>query len=411
MSSQEIVAIRRIYVLTPWSQVPGPEMQRRNGGLREHAMNRKFAALLLAGSLLVAATAVAAAAEPIRIGLNLEMTGGVAAYGQQGYEGIQVLQQMMKLEALGRPVEFVLVDNKSDRVESANAAQRLIQRDRVVAIIGPMISGSMLAAGPIAEQARVPIIGPSTTNPLTTQGRNFVFRACFIDPFQGQIAARFAYEHLGIRRAALLVDVAQDYAVGLANFFTREFTRLGGQVVATQYLKTGDQDFSAQLTAIRAANPELLYMPNYYTEIALAAVQARRLGLNVPILAGDGADAPELVQIGGEAVEGLMHTGFYHVQAFSNPLAKQYLETFRKVTGKDPNAFGALAADAVLIVLDAIERAGSTDPQAIAAAMHQTRDLEVTTGTVTIQNGDAIKPVVIRKLVNGQWEYLTTVNP
>lgn len=374
-------------------------------------MNRTVAALVMAGLLVVAVSVAAGAAEPIKIGLNLEMTGAVAAYGQQGYEGIQVLQKMMKLEALGRPVEFVLVDNKSDRVETANATQRLIQRDRVVAIIGPMISGSMLAAGPIAEQAKVPIIGPSTTNPLTTQGRKFVFRACFIDPFQGQIAARFAYQNLGVRRAAILVDIAQDYAVGLANFFEREFTKLGGQIVAKQSLRTGDQDFSAQLTAIKAANPELLYMPNYYTEIALAAVQARRLGLNVPILAGDGADAPELIQIGGQAVEGLMHTGFYHVKAFSNPLARQYVETFRKETGKDPNAFGALAADSVLIILDAIKRARSTDPEAIAAAMQQTKDLEVTTGTVTIQNGDAIKPVVIRKLVNGQWEYLATVNP
>ncbi|MEW6045270.1 MAG: ABC transporter substrate-binding protein [Bacillota bacterium] len=372
---------------------------------------KRTVSVLIAGVLLLVGAAAASAAEPIKIGLNLEMTGAVAAYGQQGYEGIQVLQKMMKLEALGRPVEFVLVDNKSDRVESANAAQRLIQRDRVVAIIGPMISGSMLAAGPVAEQANVPIIGPSTTNPLTTQGRQYVFRACFIDPFQGQIAARFAYEQLGVRRAALLVDVAQDYAVGLGNFFAREFTKLGGQVVATQYLKTGDQDFSAQLTGIRAANPELLYMPNYYTEIALAAVQARRLGLNVPILAGDGADAPELIQIGGSAVEGLMHTGFYHEKAFTNPLARKYVETFRQVTGKDPNAFGALTADSVLIVLDAIERAGSAEPAAIARAMRETNNLEVTTGSVTIQGGDAIKPVVIRKLVNGQWQYLATVNP
>ncbi|WP_324715778.1 ABC transporter substrate-binding protein [Carboxydochorda subterranea] len=365
----------------------------------------------LVGLFVLAGAVTASAAAPIKIGLNLEMTGGVAAYGQQGFEGIQTLQKMMKLEVLGRPVEFVLVDNKSDRVESANAAQRLIQRDHVAAIIGPMISGSMLAAGPVAEQAKVPIIGPSTTNPLTTQGRQFVFRACFIDPFQGQIAARFAYQQLGVRRAALLVDVAQDYAVGLGNFFAREFTKLGGQVVATQYMKTGDQDVSAQMTAIKAANPDILYMPNYYAEIAIAAVQARQLGLDVPILAGDGADAPELIQIGGKAVEGLMHTGFYHVKAFSNPLARQYVETYRKLYNKEPNAFGALAADSVLIILDAIKRAGSTSPEAIAKAMAQTKDLEVTTGTVTIEDGNAIKPVVIRKLVNGQWEYLATVNP
>lgn len=372
---------------------------------------KRIASFLLSGIVVLLVAAAAMAAEPIKIGLDLEMTGAVAAYGQQGFEGIQTLQKMMKLEALGRPIEFVLVDNKSDRVESANAAQRLIQRDRVVAIIGPMISGSMLAAGPIAEQAKIPIVGPSTTNPLTTQGRQYVFRACFIDPFQGQIGARFAYNELKARRAAILVDVAQDYAVGLANFFEREFTQLGGQVVAKQYMKTGDQDVSAQMTAIKAANPDILYMPNYYTEIAIAAVQARQLGLDVPILAGDGADAPELVQIGGKAVEGLMHTGFYHIKAFTNPLAVQYLATYRQLYNKEPNAFGALAADSVLIILDAIKRANSADPAAIAKAITETRNLEVTTGSVTISDGNAIKPAVIRKLVNGQWEYLATVQP
>jgi len=351
-------------------------------------------------------------AEPIKIGLNLEMTGATAAYGQMAYEGLELIQELVKPEVLGRPVQLVLVDNKTDRVEAANATSRLIEKEKVVAIIGPMISGNMLAAGPIAEKYGIPIIGPSTTNPLTTQGKKFVFRACFIDPFQGTIAAKFAYENLKARTAAVLSDINQDYCVALGNFFKQQFEKLGGKVVSTTYIKTGDQDFSAQLTAIKNANPDVIYMPNYYAEIALAARQARDLGLKQPILSGDGADAPELLQIGGKAVEGLMHTAFWHEKAAVTAIGKRYIEAYKKkFQGKEPNAFGALAADSYLIILDAIKRANSTDPKKIRDAIEATKNLEVVTGPVTIENGDAIKPIVIREVKNGKFEYLTIVHP
>lgn len=374
---------------------------------------KRFGIVLSAVLLLVAllTCAVQAAPEPIRIGLNLEMTGAVAAYGQMGYEGIQTLKEIVPFKVLGRPIELVLVDNKSDKVEAANATSRLIEQSKVVAIIGPMISGSMLAAGPIAERYHVPIIGPSTTNPLTTQDKKYVFRACFIDPFQATVAAKFAYQNLKARRAAVLSDIANDYCVALGNFFIKEFKSFGGQVVSVQYIKAGDQDFSAQLTAIKNANPDVLYIPNYYTEDALAAIQARQLGLNVPMLSGDGADAPELFKIGGQAVEGLMNTAFWHEKAATSQLSKQYVAAYRKKYHKDPNAFGALAADSMLIIMDAIKRAGSTDPVKIRQAMEETKDLPVVTGFVTIHNGDAVKAAVIRKAHNGQWDYLATVNP
>ncbi|MDI3279922.1 MAG: ABC transporter substrate-binding protein [Bacillota bacterium] len=372
---------------------------------------KKFTLVLLAGLLVLALTGSALAVEPIKIGLNLEMTGAVAAYGQMGYEGLQLIQELVKPEVLGRPVQLVLMDNKSDKAEAAIVADRLIEKEKVVAIIGTMTSSALLSAGAEGEKYKVPMIGPSTTNPLVTQGKKYVFRACFIDPFQGKIAAKFAYDQLKARRAAILVDVAQDYCVGLGKFFEDEFKRLGGRVVAKQFIKTGDQDFSAQLTAIKNANPDILYIPNYYTEIALAARQARALGIKAPILSGDGADAPELVQIGGDAVEGLMHTAFWHEKAAMTPLGKKYVEAYRKKYGKEPNAFGALAADSYLIILDAIKRAKSADPTKIRDAIEATKNLEVVTGTVTIENGDAIKPVVIRKVVNGKFEYLATVNP
>lgn len=354
--------------------------------------------------------APAAAQEPIRIGVNLEMTGAVAAYGQMGWEGLQVIRSLGYDTVLGRPVELVLVDNKSDKVEAANATTRLINQG-VVAIIGTMTSGNILAAGPIAEEAGIPIIGPSTTNPLVTQGRDYVFRACFTDNYQAEIAAQFAFENLGARRAAVISDIAQDYTVALGQYFTQQFQKLGGSVVTTTYVRTGDQDFTAQLTAVANANPDLLYVPNYYTEDALIARQARELGLTQPFLSGDGADAPELLQIGGEAVEGLMHTAFWHEEAAVTDLGRRYIEAYRARYNKEPNSFGGLAADAYLMLLHAIEKAGTPDPRLIRDQLEAIDGLEVVTGPVIIENGDAIKPVVIRRVEGGEFRYMTTVFP
>ena len=361
--------------------------------------------------ILLSLALPALGAQPIKIGCNLEMTGGTASYGQMGWEGIEVIQELVKPQVLGRPIQFIRVDNKTDKVEAANATSRLIERDKVVAIIGPMISGNMLAAGPIAEKYQIPIIGPSTTNPLTTQGKKYVFRACFIDPFQGTIAAKFAHDKLKARSAAILSDMSNDYCVALGKYFEKEFTRLGGKVLTTLYIRQGDQDFSAQLTQIKTLNPDIIYMPNYYTEIALAVRQARDLGITQPVLSGDGADAPELIQIGGSAVEGLMHTAHWHEKAAMTDIGKKYIAKYKEKYGKAPNAFGALAADAYLILLDAIKRAGSTDPKKIRDAIEATKGLDVVTGRITIEKGDVIKPAVIRKVHNGDFQYLDTVNP
>lgn len=371
---------------------------------------KRFVLLVVIAAMVIGSSAVMAA-EPIKIGLDLDMTGGVAAYGQMGYEGIQVIQEIVKPEVLGRPVQFVLVDSKSDKAEAAVAATRLIEKEKVVAIIGPMVSGAMLAAGAVAEKYKVPIIGPTTTSPLTTQGKKFVFRASFTDPFQGKIAATYAFKNLKAKKAAILADIAQDYCIGLANFFEKEFKRLGGKVVAQQYIKSGDQDFSAQLTAIKNADPDVIYIPNYYTEDALIAVQAKQLGIDVPLISGDGSDAPELFSIGGKAVEGLTATGFWEEKSASTELGKKYIEVYRKKFNKPANAFGALAADSYIMIIEAIKRAGSTDPQKVRDALEATKDLEVVTGDVTIENGDAVKSAVIRKIVNGKWDYLTTVKP
>lgn len=361
---------------------------------------------------LVSTGAVAYSAEPIKIGFNLAMTGGVSAYGQMAWEGANLIKELVKPEVLGRPVEFVLVDNKSDKVEAANAASRLIEKEKVVAIIGPMISGSMLAAGEICEKKQVPIIGPTTTNPLTTLDRKYVFRACYTDPFQAAIAAKFAYEQLGARTAAILSDISQDYCVALGGFFQGSFEKVGGKVVSLTFCKLGDQDFSAQLTNIKKANPDIIYLPNYYNEVALCMRQMRDLGLKQPVLSADGIDVPELFTVGGSAVEGIMHTAFWHEKAGMTDIGKKYIAAYKaKFGGKEVNSFGALTADCYMIILDAIKRAGSTDPKKVRDAIEDTKDLPVVTGPVTIEKGDAIKPVVIREAKGGKWEFKGIINP
>lgn len=373
-------------------------------------MKKVLFAILLA-LLLAFSAAFAGAQETIRIGANLEMTGAVAAYGQMIWEGINLVKEIVGDEVLGKKVELILVDNKSDKVESANAATRLIDKEKVVAMIGPAISGSMLAVGPICEEKQVPVISATATNPLVTQEKKFVFRACFLDPYQAAAAAQFAIEDLKASTAAILSDVAQDYCVALGNFFKEEFTKRGGTIVSEQYCKTGDQDFSAQLTTIMNSNPDILYVPNYYTEIALICRQARDLGFEGIILSADGADAPELFSIGGDAVEGIYHTAIWDATKGLNEIGQKYIDLYREKYEKDPNMFGALGADAYLILVDAIKRAGKADPIAIRDAIEDTENLDVVTGKVTIENGDAIKPVVVRKVEDGKFKFVKTVVP
>ena len=244
--------------------------------------------------------------------------------GQMAWEGVQVAH-CLQPQVLGQPVKLILLDTRSDRIESANAVSRLIEKDKVAAIIGEVISSDTLAGVPIAERAGVPNLSPTATNPLVTQGRTFAFRAAYVDDLQGRVAARFAWESLKARKVAVLIDQAQDYCVGLANFFVNEFKRRGGEIVSTSYLQTGDQDFTAQISAIKTAHPDLIYAPNYYTEDALLAKQLKDLGVKIPVLTGDGAQVPELIQIGGDAVEGMYFTALFHRQGITSDLGRRFL--------------------------------------------------------------------------------------
>ncbi len=327
--------------------------------------------------------AVSPAAAAVKIGLYLPMTGPAAAMGQMVWEGVQVAHEL-EPQILGQPVELALVDTKSDRIDATNAVSRLIEKEKVVAIIGEVISSDTLAGAPIAERAGIPMITPTATNPLVTQGRRFVFRAAYVDDLQGKVAARFAWENLKARRVAVLIDQAQDYCVGLANFFMAEFKRRGGEIVAVSYIQTGDQDFSAQISAFKGKEPDLIYAPNYYTEDALLAKQLKDLGVNTPVLTGDGAQVPELVSIGGAAVEGLYFTALFHRQGATSELGRKFLQAYESTYKKPLDAFAALGGEAYYLLLAAIQRAGSLNGTKIAQALAETKNFPGITGVITM---------------------------
>ena len=370
-----------------------------------------LAVLALLGVFLLGIPGLGMAQDVVKLGAFLPMTGGVAAYGDMEWSGIQIAHDM-EPTVLGKKIDVVLVDTKSDKIEAANAVSLLVEKEKVAGILGEAISGNSMAGNPISEAAKIPSVSPTATNPLVTQGKMFAFRACFIDPFQGEVAARFAWNELKAKTAALIIDQAQDYCVGLANYFEKEFVKLGGKIVSKTYIQTGDQDFSAQLSAVQAAKPDIIYAPNYYTEDALLAKQARDLGIKLPILTGDGAQDETLIKVGGASVENMYFTGHFHKQAATTERAKEYIKRYEEKYKKEAGAFDALGADAYFLMVDAIKRAGSTDGAKIREALADTKNFQGVSGTITMgEGGNPIKSMVINKVEGGKFVYVCTVTP
>ena len=367
-------------------------------------------ALLLA--VVVFQSLKAAAQEPINIGVFIPMTGSVAAFGQMEWLGIQTAHNMTD-RVLGRKVKLVLEDSKSDPTEAADAVERLIKEHKVVGIIGGSTSAEALAGGSIAEKYGIPMISPSATNPLVTRDKKYVFRACFDDSFQSQAAARQARIAMGARTAAVIVDIAQaDYSVGLGNLFLKAFGEMGGKVLLTAYIQTGDRDFRSQLSEVQAANPEIIYAPNYYTEDALLAKQIKELGIKAPILMADGAHVSELIRDGGKAVEGVYLTSHFSLEAVSTNLGRRFVARFKKKYERDADGFAALGADAYFILTGAIGRAKSTEGAEIRAALTAMKNYKGVTGAIKIEDdGKTVKRLVIDRVQNGRFTYVTTVNP
>ncbi len=374
-------------------------------------MKRKFGLMLLVFVLVFSGLA---SAEVIKIGVFEPMTGPSAAGGEMTVEGIE-LAHAMKGEVLGRKIEIIVVDNKSDKVESANAVSRLIEKDKVVAIIGSYGSSLAMAAGEIVKTAKVPTVGCSPTNPLVTLNNDYYFRVCFIDPFQGTVMASYAVNELGAKTAAVIQDVTQDYSVGLSKYFIDAFRLLTGDpnsIVEVSAYNTGDQDFTAQLTNVKNKNPDIVFAPGNYGESALLIRQARDLGIDVPFLGGDTWEAPEFLAIGGVAVEGAVFSTHFTAEAPVTSESAIFLDAYRDEFGKEANAFAALGYDAYMVILDVIEKAGSADSQAIRDGLAQVAGFVGATGIITLdENGDAVKSAVINKVDDGKFIYLTTVEP
>ncbi len=371
-------------------------------------------AFLFAFSFVVLGVNPVQAVEPIKIGVYLPLTGQNAFGGQLELEGIQLAQKQMPT-VLGRPVELVVVDNKSDKVEAANAVKRLTERDKVLAIIGTYGSSLAMAGGEVAEKAKTPVVGTSCTSPLVTQGKKYYFRACFIDPYQALGAAQYAYDNLGYKKAAILMDVANDYAVGLSAFFKRAFVKLGGEIVSEMKYSSGDQDFTAQLTEIISQKPDVVFMPAYFAEGAIIMKQARELGATFRLMGADAMDNPDTVKIAGKAAEGFILTGFPYAADMPN-MSKEAM-AFRDAWNavypkKESNMNGALGYTSYMMIMDAITRAGKADSEAVTATLASIKNLSTPVGVLSINaTHDAEMPIGIIEYKNGKRVYVGDIQP
>lgn len=353
----------------------------------------------------------AAKSDVIKVGVFLPLTGDNAAGGELELRGIKLANKLHP-EVLGKKVELVVADNKSDKAEAASVAARLIEKDKVSVIVGSYGSSLSMAAGNIVKDSKVPAVGTSCTNPQVTANNDYYFRACFIDPFQGTVMANYAFNK-GAKKVAIVQEVSNDYAVGLAKFFKEAFVKLTGDensIVEIANYQTGDKDFSAILTNIKAKNPDAIFAPGNFTESALLVKQARQLGIEAPFMGGDTWETQEFIDVGGKDVEGVALSTAFDREKATTPEAKKFLDEYVKVYKGEPSALTAMAYDAYLIAIDGIKRAGSTDTVKIRDAIAATKDLECVTGMTTLdKNGDPIKGAVIKTVKDGKFTFIDFV--
>ncbi|MSU65596.1 MAG: ABC transporter substrate-binding protein [Opitutus sp.] len=371
----------------------------------------KTPALILA---LVGLATAGPAADTIKIGEYASLTGKEAGFGQTSHHGVILALEEINAAGgvLGRKLELAYEDNQTKPGESATAAKKLISRDKVVALIGEVSSGRSLEAAPIAQAARIPMIAPAATNPKVTQIGNYIFRVCFIDPFQGTVMAKFAKEDLKVRRVAILSSVSNAYSLGLAKYFRETFTSSGGAVVTEKNYSEGDKDFRAQLTAVKAAGVEAVFVPGYYTESAHIVRQARELGLDVPFFGGDGWEDEQLLGIGGEALTGCYYSTHFSAKNTDPTVAKFAAKYKGRWNNEVPGAFSALGYDAVYVLADAIKRAGSTEGPKLRDALAATKNFPGVSGLTTIdQDRNASKSATIIALKGGKATFFKTVSP
>jgi branched-chain amino acid transport system substrate-binding protein len=351
--------------------------------------------------------------ELIKIGEVGSMTGAEATFGISTHNGIDLAIRQINAAGgvKGKKLQAITLDDQGKPEEAATAATKLITQNGVIALLGEVASSRSLAMAPIAQHHKIPMISPSSTNPKVTEQGDYIFRVCFIDPFQGHVMAKFALETLKAKRVAVLRDVKNDYSVGLANFFSETFKKGGGEIVMDQSYSAGDIDFKSQLTAIRAKSPDVVFVPGYYTEVGLIARQARELGVKSPLLGGDGWDSPKLHEIGGTAVDGSYFSNHYSPEDKS-PHVQEFIKNFKEAYGVTPDGLAAMGYDAAKVLADAMNRAKNLTTVEIREAIAQTKDFHGVTGQITIdEKRNAMKSAVVLKVENGVYKYQTTITP
>ncbi|AKQ63310.1 Branched-chain amino acid ABC transporter, amino acid-binding protein [Myxococcus hansupus] len=352
-------------------------------------------------------------ANTILLGQVGSLTGGQATFGISTRNGIELALKEANAAGgvKGKKLAIRVYDNQSKPEEAAQAATRLITQDKVALILGDVASSNSLAMAEKAQAAGVPMITPSSTNPTVTDKGDYIFRVCFIDPFQGFVMAKFARENLKLNKVAVLQDNKSAYSIGLADVFTRKFTEMGGKVVAVESYSQGDTDYRAQLTAIRKSQPEGIYVPGYYSEVGIIARQAREVGLKVPLMGGDGWDSEKLFELGGSAISGSYFSNHYSPDN-PDPRVQKFIADYKAAYGAVPDALAALGYDAARVAVAALERAKDLSGPAVRDAIAQTKDFPGVAGTVSLDaNRNAVKSAVVLKVEDGKTQYVTTINP
>lgn len=354
-------------------------------------------------------------ADTIKIGQFASLTGSEATFGVSSDEGLRLAVDEINSQGgvLGKQIELVTEDNRGQTSETQTVVQKLINRDKVVAIIGEVASSRSKAAAPICQQNKIPMISPASTNPEVTAIGDYIFRVCFIDPFQATVMSKFALNSLKVNKVALLIDVKNAYSTGLAENFRRVFTEMGGQVISEQQYSAGDKDFKAQLTALMNDQPQAIFIPGYYTDVNLISIQARELGITIPLFGGDGWESEKLTEgKAGNALEGSFFSTHASIDD-PNPKIQDFVRKYKaKYNGKTPDTMALLAYDAGMVLFDAIKKAGSTEGPKIKDAIANTKDFPGVSGNITI-NGErnAVKPAVVMEIKSGKFVYKETIAP
>lgn len=376
--------------------------------------------LVLVLSLTVGCTSNSSAkSDTIKVGLNYELTGGVATYGQNLTAGVELAIEEINKNGgvLGKQIEIVKVDNKSDDTEAANVSTRLATRDKVLVLLGPATSGNTKAASPAAMENKVPLISASATDDNVTMDSNgkvreYIFKTCFSDSFQGLMMAEFALNDLELKNAAILADSTSDYAKGLSKAFKERYTSLGGTVLAEEAYQEKDTDFKAVLTNLKSKNVDVLFVPGYYEEVGLIVRQARELGLDMPILGADGYESPKLTEIAGKDVLNHVYYSSHYSSMDTSEDVVEFNENFKAKYNNEPDAFNALGYDLGYFFKDALERAGESDREKLKEALASTKEFTGVTGTFSIdENHNPVKSVTVIEMKDGVPTFLKKLDP